>query len=87
MRDRERLARTLEAVRRESDCVLVDTAGDDLVLAAGCSELVLVMRPHVEGVLDSYRLLKRLAPMMAGRSRAGSGESCQAGGPIDAVFW
>ncbi len=25
VRDRERLARTLEAVRRESDCVLVDT--------------------------------------------------------------
>ena len=64
----------------------MDTAGDDLVLAAGCSELVLVMRPNVESVLDSYRLLKRLTPMLAGRAvlvlvnRA-------AGGPIDAVFW
>jgi flagellar biosynthesis protein FlhG len=66
-RDRERLVRALEAARSESDCVLVDTAGGDLVLAAGCSELVLVMRPHAEGVLESYRLLKRMAPMMAGR--------------------
>lgn len=66
-RDRERLVRMLAAVRRESDCVLVDTASDDLVLPAGCSELVLVTRPHAEGVLESYRLLKRMAPSLAGR--------------------
>ncbi len=68
VRDRERLVRALEAVRRESDCVLVDTASDDLVLASGCGELVLLVRPHAEGVLESYRLLKRIAPMIAGRS-------------------
>jgi flagellar biosynthesis protein FlhG len=67
-RDRERLIRVLEAMRRESDCVLVDTASEDLVLAARCSEPVLVMRPHAEGMLESYRLLKRLTSMLAGRS-------------------
>lgn len=66
-RDRERVVRILDAVRRESDCVLLDTASDDLALAAACSELVLVMQPHAQGVLQSYRLLKRMAPMLAGR--------------------
>jgi flagellar biosynthesis protein FlhG len=66
-RDRDRVARALEAVRRESDCVLVDTPGDARVLAAGCSDVLLVMRPDTEGVLAAYRVLKRTAPMLAGQ--------------------
>jgi flagellar biosynthesis protein FlhG len=68
VRDRERLVQALEAVRSDRDCVLVDAARGDLVLAAGCSDLVLVVRPHAEGVLESYRLLKRMAPTLAVRS-------------------
>ncbi len=45
------------------------------------------MRPHVEGVLDSYRLLKRMTPMMAGRAVLVLVNRAHAGGPIDAVFW
>ena len=66
--DRERLARLLAAARRESDCVLLDTASDAAALATECSELVLVMQPHPESMLDSYRLLKRMAGRLTGRA-------------------
>jgi flagellar biosynthesis protein FlhG len=68
VRERERLGRALAAICTSSDCVLVDTAGDDLALAAACDELVVVIRPHAEGMLASYRLLKRMAPWVAARS-------------------
>jgi flagellar biosynthesis protein FlhG len=77
--DEARLARALEAAAGDADCVLVDTAGDDLVLPSVCAEPVLVMRPDADCVLESYRLLKRLAPVTARRpvlvlvNRAGPG--------------
>ena len=66
-RDETRLARALEAAASDTDCVLVDTAGDDLVLPSVCAEPVLVVRPDAHSVLESYRLLKRIAPMVARR--------------------
>jgi flagellar biosynthesis protein FlhG len=67
-RDRDRVMRMLEALRRESDCVLADAPDDPRVLVAGCSDVVLVIRPDTEGVLAAYRVLKRIAPILAGQT-------------------
>jgi flagellar biosynthesis protein FlhG len=68
-RDRDRLGACLEALCGETDCILVDSARGDVSLAAAGGELILVLRAEARAVVDSYRLLKRLA-LASGRRQA-----------------